>query len=406
VAIVNGTTNGETLNGTQSADVISGKGGNDWLYGNGGNDTIYAHSAGYTSFYNGNARIWGGAGDDRIYLGNSNVTNYAYGEQGADYIEGLSSNDVIDGGSENDVIFGGGGADSLYGGTGDDDITMGYGSSTSPSIVDGGYGNDEMWLGYSGNLTARGGQGDDKFYVKQPSWGAASYDGGTEYDEIIAQASNISIGIRAITGVEKVTAGINTGVTINAYAGSTPLDFTAVNLGGIVAINGSSNDNNVIYLAGKNAGVDDFGLGREDTVNAGGGDDTIYGGYLDDLLNGDAGNDLLYGDEGDDVISAGDGLDGVSGGDGLDILTGGAGADKFIFSAGHDTDTVTDFSVTETDELISLAGFVGIDDFTDLAAITSQSGADTIIDFGNGDVLTLTGVTASSLTASEFEFVV
>ncbi|MBN9220248.1 MAG: hypothetical protein J0I79_20070 [Mesorhizobium sp.] len=391
--IINGTSAGQTLTGTSSADVISGKGGNDIIYGYGGDDVIYAYSVGYTSFYIGNARIWGGDGNDKIYLQNSNVTNYAYGEQGDDQIWGLGANDVIDGGSGNDYIDGGGGADSLYGGTGNDVIKMGIGSSTAASIIDGGYDDDDLYLSYSGNLTAIGGQGNDDFFVGQPCYGGTKYDGGTETDRIVAIQNNFLIGIKSITGIEEITNtslefGTFTGVKISAYAGSAPLDFTQTALNGIEEIRGYSTDNNIIYLAGKNA-TDAVALGRDDLVNAGDGDDIVYGGYGSDTLNGQNGNDTLAG-------GAGNG----------DVLTGGAGADTFIFHFGDGADTITDLSLATTGEHISIGAFAGVDDFSDLAGLMSQVGADTVIDFGGGDTLTLTGITATDLTAAQFDFFV
>lgn len=389
--IINGTTAGQTLNGTSTADTISGKGGNDIIYGNGGDDIIYANSVGYTSFYIGNARIYGGDGNDKIYLQNSSVGNFAYGEQGNDEIRGLGADDYIDGGSGNDYIEGGGGVDNLYGGTGNDIIKMGIGSSSAAQVIDGGYDDDQLYISYAGNLTANGGQGNDVFFVAQTGSAGTKYDGGTETDRIVAIQNNMFIGIKSITGIEEITNsstefGTFTGVKIYAYAGATPLDFTQTALNGISEIRGYGADNNIIYLAGKNAG-DALALGRADTVNAGDGDDIVHGGYGNDTLNGENGNDTL------------------AGGADSDVLTGGAGADTFIFKLGDGADTITDLSLATAGEHISVGAFAGVDDFSDLAALMSQVGADTVIDFGGGDTLTLTGVTAASLTAAQFDFV-
>jgi Ca2+-binding RTX toxin-like protein len=392
MAVINGTSLGQTLTGTSSADTISGMGGNDIIYGYGGDDIIYARSVGYTSFYNGNARIWGGDGNDKIYLQNSSTGNYAYGEQGNDEIRGLGADDYIDGGSGDDYIEGGGGVDNLYGGTGNDIIKMGIGSSTAAQVIDGGYDDDQLYISYAGNLTAIGGQGNDVFFVGQTASGGTKYDGGTETDRIVATQSNILIGIKSITGVEEITNtsaefGTFTGVKIYAYAGTTPLDFTQTALNGIAEIRGFGSDANVIYLAGKNAG-DALALGRADLVNAGDGDDIVYGGYGNDTLNGGNGNDTL------------------AGGTDNDILTGGAGADTFIFKFGDGADIITDLSLGTAGEHISVGSFAGIDDFSDLAGLMSQVGADTVIDFGGGDTLTLTGITATDLTAAQFDFFV
>lgn len=108
---------------------------------------------------------------------------------------------------------------------------------------------------------------------------------------------------------------------------------------------------------------------------------------------GSYGDDTLAGDEHDNRI------DGRSGND---TLTGGAGTDTFVFKEGYGSDTITDFSVEDLIEID--AGLVGT--FDALLAMMSEEngGADTVIDFGNGDTLTLEGVSKSSLTADEFSF--
>jgi len=82
-------------------------------------------------------------------------------------------------------------------------------------------------------------------------------------------------------------------------------------------------------------------------------------------------------------------------------LTGGPGGDRFVFGPGFKADTVTDFSAAEGDE-IDLTGFTAIHSFAEAQAFAAQVGADTVFNFGNGDTLTLTGVTANTLTAGNF----
>jgi hypothetical protein len=105
-----------------------------------------------------------------------------------------------------------------------------------------------------------------------------------------------------------------------------------------------------------------------------------------------AGSNALYGTAGADTI---DGL----GGD--DLLIGLGGADTFVFASGYGHNTIEDFSPGDGDR-IDLTGVIGVHGINDLQ-ITS-SGADTTIDLGNGDSLTLANVSAASLVAGDFVF--
>src|SRR6185437_9860462 len=87
------------------------------------------------------------------------------------------------------------------------------------------------------------------------------------------------------------------------------------------------------------------------------------------------------------------------GGRGDDTLTGGGGADKFVYSSG--ADVVTDFSHAEGDH-VDLSAIAGISTFADVLAHATQPGADTVLDFGGGNKLTLSNVTLASLTAPDF----
>lgn len=127
-------------------------------------------------------------------------------------------------------------------------------------------------------------------------------------------------------------------------------------------------------------------------VHAGAGDDVVHGDAGNDHVFGEAGNDTLFGDSGNDV------LDGKSG---ADSLTGGAGSDTFVYATGYGADTVTDFSHADGDR-IDLSSMPGLRGFADAVAHAHQAVADTILDFGNGDLLTLKNVDIASLAAADF----
>ena len=189
----------------------------------------------------------------------------------------------------------------------------------------------------------------------------------------------------------------------------TPTDGSEILLG--------TDDNDTIDgLGGRDfivggAGEDsiDGGAGR-DYIRGGSGNDNLSGGDDRDVIRGDtgndtidggAGNDLLTGDGGADSIDGGAGNDTIAGGSGNDTLTGGAGEDTFLFIEDFGNDTITDFDVS--DDLIDLSMVdMAIASFSDLTI--TQVGNDVTIghtDF-DGGVITLTGVTATTLSANNF----
>ncbi len=74
-----------------------------------------------------------------------------------------------------------------------------------------------------------------------------------------------------------------------------------------------------------------------DTILGGGGQDLIFGQGGDDSLDGGSGNDTLDGGEGDDTLLGGQGQDSLIGGAGDDSLDGGVGDDRLDGGLGDDT---------------------------------------------------------------------
>ena len=138
--------------------------------------------------------------------------------------------------------------------------------------------------------------------------------------------------------------------------------------------------------------------GTGDDISRGGkGDDRLFGNRDDDTLNGGQGNDLLNGGAGADRLNGGDGRDTLKGGEGDDTLSGGDGADAFIFTDGGNSDLIRDFSLSEDRLQIDAALLSG--QSTGQAVVDaygSVQGGDVVLDFGDGDVLRLDGI--SSLT--------
>ena len=114
-------------------------------------------------------------------------------------------------------------------------------------------------------------------------------------------------------------------------------------------------------------------------------DDVLVGSNLANRLVGDFGNDKLTGAGGDDT------------------LTGGWGYDTFVFAKGHGADTITDFAAgSGSGDRIDLSGRGDVRTFSDIMSHATQAGADTIIDLGDGDSITLENVDRASLVANDF----
>jgi len=133
----------------------------------------------------------------------------------------------------------------------------------------------------------------------------------------------------------------------------------------------------------------------------------ITGDITDDTLTGDAGpngifgmdgNDVLVGTGGEDKLFGGNGDDFLVGGLGNDEFTGGAGSDVFVFETGGGVDSVTDFSAGD---LLDFRRVTTISTHAEVLAAATQVGVDTVLDLGDGDTVTLLGIQADDIQASD-----
>jgi Cadherin domain/FG-GAP-like repeat/RTX calcium-binding nonapeptide repeat (4 copies)/Haemolysin-type calcium binding protein related domain len=155
----------------------------------------------------------------------------------------------------------------------------------------------------------------------------------------------------------------------------------------------SSNDGYPRQLADVN------GDGAADIVGIG-----YYGAYdaLSTAFVGGSGDDVLTGNALANVINGGAGNDILNGRGGNDRLTGGPGDDRFIFAPGYGSDTITDFTAGAlTEDRIDLTGFAHLK-MTGILNHTTQTGPDSVIDFGGGDSLTLQNVNKTNLNIDDF----
>jgi Ca2+-binding RTX toxin-like protein len=168
-------------------------------------------------------------------------------------------------------------------------------------------------------------------------------------------------------------------------------------------------------IFGRNGSNEDdifVGTAANETYNGRGGNDSLMGNWGNDRLNGGSGFDYVMGEGGNDRLFGGPGDDHIAGDVGRDIMTGGSGLDNFLYTAngfflfgGHGFDTITDFDPRgRDDDLVTLminAQF-GVFNFQQLRAGMQQIRGDTVMDFGNGDVLVLQDVRINELSSDNF----
>jgi len=186
MAIIHGTSAGQTLKGGAFADTIYGLGGDDFLYGYGGNDILdggtgidtmvggtgndiyyvdnqedhvielagqgtdtIRTSTHYQLWWDSNVELLTTAnplGTEPLFLGGNDSNNRIVGNAGANYIKGEGGADVLLGGAGNDVLNGGAGTDRLTGGTGKDVFV--FPDASRDTIVDFQHGVDKIDLGW------------------------------------------------------------------------------------------------------------------------------------------------------------------------------------------------------------------------------------------------------------------
>ncbi|QXE24430.1 phytase [Richelia sinica FACHB-800] len=232
----------------------------------------------------------------------------------------------------------------LFAGDGADTV-----EATAENTIIAGNGDDTVFTG--GNSSVLGGEGNDQIFIGQNGdAGNTNADGGNGDDQL-----------KVVQG----TSGNN--------------------------LFGAAGADNLQVVEGSNQFL--FGGSGNDNLSSSGSNNRLYGGSGDDQLYSNL-NDHLFGGDGDDVLFAGQ--------QGGNRLTGGTGIDQFWIANSTLPTTkniVTDFSPGT--DVIGMGGITGVTQFSDL--ILSQVGNDTLLKIGNTEVVSLLGVTAANLTASNFQ---
>jgi serralysin len=416
--VLTGNAGNDTLGGGAGADLLYGNAGADSLDGGSGADVLFG-GAGGDSFDGGAGEDWlrftgaaagvtlsllagtgtGGDAAGDTYTGIENVSGTGF----ADDLTGSNLDNKIEGEGGNDTLTGNSGHDFLLGGAGDDTIDGGFGNDilrggAGADVLIGGIGKD--WAQYNtatAGVTlslATGGTGGEA--AGDTFSGIENLRGSDFADDLTGDtARNL---VLAGAGDDTVTGGGGPDVLHGEAGGDTITGGTD----GDELWGGSGAD--VMDGAGGNdwARYDDSSAGVTVDLAAGtgsGGDaqgdrlaniEFLWGSAFADTLTGDAGVNIIRGGAGDDVIRAG----GAN-----DIMEGHGGADIFIFGAGDGIDRIHNFDLAADlirfDTVVSSFGELTIGDFNGDASVT----------YGTGDVILLTGIDETLLTAGHFDFV-
>ncbi|HVQ09729.1 MAG TPA: calcium-binding protein, partial [Allosphingosinicella sp.] len=297
------------------ADTIATQSGNDEIHANGGNDVI--GTAGGNDLLDGGSgadAMTGGLGDDIYFVDDAGDSVTELAGEGFDEVRAslasytlADSVEKLSGLSAAGQTLTGNGLDNLiFGGSGND-------------VLIGGLGTDSMF----------GGLGNDTYHV----------DAAGDYvDELDGAGSD-----RVVTSVSYALVSFAEVETLEAAAGSAPIDLTG-------------NRFNQLLIGNDGANVLDGGAGI-DVLNGLGGDDLLYvddagdvvieaeGGGSDRVVAsvsyalGDSSVEVLEAAAGSAAINlTGNGLaNAIRGNDGANLLNGGGGADDLSGGRGNDT---------------------------------------------------------------------
>lgn len=403
----------DTITGNQLANTLTGNGGNDVFEGGAGDDTLFGGTGNDTALY-GNTRA-----NYTIVQYNGVTGVLTNGTDGQDRLVGVETlafsdqNVAASSAAQFDAlgyIASYGGLINAFGTNGaagfNHYIKYGFDEGRSVSF------DARLYIGAYEDVRSAFGTDQAAATAHYIQYGYAAGRSTSEFNalEYIASYDGLigAFGTNAAAGLHHFKAyGFNEGRVIS-FDG---LNYLASHSGLLEAFGANANAGAWHYIKfGHGEGRAKDLRGNLDSLeNARNGDanaNTLIGDNSAELMAGRGGNDRLEGNGGDDVLAGNAGNDTLNGGEGDDWLQGGGGSDIFEFSGAFGNDTIRDFNVGDTNEIIDLTQVAAIDSFADLQAnhLTSNQAGFATITAGNNSI-TLLGVTTGDLTSNEFDFV-
>jgi hypothetical protein len=275
-------------------------------------------------------------------------------------------------------------------------VLMGSPDAGGQDTITGSSQGDEIWASSSafqaddGADSLSGGAGDDVFRIHRGS-SYTLFDGGPGTDTIwvfsqMTDPGTVDLSNSTIVGVERLRLAAS-------HASATLRGDQIGGPGKIQEVEGYPPGPGLNSLTVNGDHVD---LSTVTFVNSG---QIVH-------INGtSASGNTLIGSSQSDIISAFDGSSGdiLDGRGGSDTLTGGSGNDRYVYASGYGADSIFGFVAgAGTPDKIDLTGVRSAHDFATVLAAATQSGADTVFNFGSGDTLTLHNIQKTALAADDF----
>jgi hypothetical protein len=356
----------------------------------------------------------GGGGEDQITattLPAGVVRLTLDGGAGDDTILGSQGADTLLGGADHDFVFGDNGNDTAFLGSGDD--TFEWDPGDGNDAIEGEAGTDTLQFFGSGaseniNIAANGG----RVLFTRDIANVTMDLNDVERINYSALGGTDNIVVNDLSGTDVTQVNVDLAGTPGGSSGDGAADTVTVNgTGGvdIITVTGAGTLVSVTGLPATVAITNAEGANDTLVVNGGGGGDTItataLAGVMKLTIDAGAGDDIILGSLGADTLRGGADNDTITGDHGNDSLDGGVGNDRFVYRIGDGADEILNFVAgAGTDDVVDLTTVALVETLDDLLALATQVGADTVIDFGNGDTLTLRNVVRANLSADDFLF--
>ena len=320
--------------------------------------------------------------------------NFVFGTSGADTIAGTSSSDIIYGRAGNDTITGGTETDLFV-------LRKGEGSDT---ITD-------FQAGLGGDVLRLQNYGFSDFQAFR----AASVQSGTNVSVTLASGETLTLRNVDLDALRSENLELDQPLPLSGapetwnstYETGSTLAGTAENdqlTGGnpdITLVGGQGDDTYFVWdhsntvVEEANSGIDTistYGVHGYSLASAANVENlTLLGGQASSAR----GNGLS------NVITGNDAGNTIDGGGADDVLIGGGGRDTFVVRQGDGSDVITDFQAGQRGDTVDLSGF-GFENFAALQANLHQVGSDTILDLGDGSILSFRNSQATSFSANNF----
>ena len=258
-----------------------------------------------------------------------------------------------------------------------------------------------LGLGHGGPYNGSGTYSSDAIYANDTVqysimsyFEQSNFGGASDRHALTPQIADIA----AVVSLYGLATTTRTGATVYGFHnnGGSIYDFSSY--GAAPAL--------TVFDSGGSDTLDCSGYSTKQTLDLTAGNFCSIGGLINNIgiafgttienAVGGSGSDTIIGNSADNRID---------GGAGADQLTGGSGDDVFVYATSGGADTITDFTAGASSiDKIDLSVFAAITDFAEVLARATQSGANTVINFGDSNTLTLLQINQADLSSHDFVF--